>query len=124
MKNNTKIYFWIWILIVLWITQFSWNLKNSELTISEIPSDFIYDGCSMIPDWDLLDCCTTHDQWYFFGGSWKERLKVDNDFYSCIQNKWHWYSPALAPIMWTGVRVWWAPVWPTSYRWWFWRDIN
>jgi hypothetical protein len=41
-----------------------------------------------------------------------------------VQDKWHWYSSTLAPIMWSWVRMWGAPIWPTSYRWGFWRDIE
>ena len=121
MKHSEKVI--VWIILFLGISQFSGNLESTKLEITAIPSDFIYDGCSMIPDGDLLDCCTLHDQGYFFGGSWQERLKVDNEFYSCVQDKWHWYSSTLAPIMWSWVRVWWAPVLPTSYRWGFGRDM-
>jgi len=112
------------IALLLFITQFGSNTKETALNFSQIPANFEYDGCSMVPDGDLLDCCTVHDRWYFFGWTWKQRLKVDNEFYSCIQDKWHWYSPALAPIMWSWVRIWGAPIFPTSYRWGFGRDRN
>lgn len=123
MKKNTFLSIFIWTLVLLGITQLSWNFKSTELEFTEIPFDFSYDGCSMVPDWDLLDCCIVHDQWYFFWWTWKERISVDNDFNMCILDKWHWYSPALAPIMWSGVRIGWAPIWPTSFRWGFWRDL-
>ena len=119
---NKKYSLIIFFILLFWITQFGNNTEKTALNFSEIPSDFVYDGCSMVPDWDLLDCCTVHDQGYFFGWTWKERLKVDNKFYSCVLDKWHWYSPVLAPIMWSWVRIWGAPIFPISYRWGFGRD--
>ncbi len=108
--------------LLLGITQFSGNFKSSELQISEIPTDFVFDGCSMFPDGDYKDCCTQHDISYFFWGSWNWRLQADNELFSCIQEKPYWYHQALAPAMWAGVRIGGAPIWPTSFRWGFWRD--
>lgn len=110
------------IIVLLVVTQFWENKESSRLSFTQIPSDFEYDGCSMFPDWDYWDCCKTHDDAYFFGGTWRERLSADNDFYVCLKEKWKWYHQVLAPNMWAGVRIWWAPIFPTPYRWGFWRD--
>ena len=123
MKKKSIILILLGTLLLLWVTQLTWNMQSTQLDFNQIPEDFTYDWCSMIPDWDLLDCCIVHDQWYFFGGSWKERIEIDNSFNMCILEKWHWYSPILAPIMWSWVRLWWAPIWPTPFRWWFGRDL-
>ncbi len=108
-------------LLFLLITQFGSNRESSELSITEIPNNFVYDGCSMFPDGNYGDCCKVHDDKYFFGGNWKSRLTADNQLYTCVANKWWWHH-ALAPAMWAWVRLWWAPIFPTPYRWGFGRD--
>ncbi len=124
-KNKKYIVFWCFLsfLILVLVTQFSSNTKATELTMTEIPSDFEYDGCSSFPDGDYRDCCIEHDKKYFFGGSWQQRLQADNEFLQCVRAQWQWYHQVLAPTMWVGVRMWGAPTWPTSYRWGFGRDI-
>lgn len=118
-----KKYFLItWIIAFFVITQFGANNQKTALDIKEIPNDFVYDGCSMFPDGNYWDCCKTHDDSYFFGGTWQQRLQADNELYSCVQAKW-WFHYLLAPTMWLGVRIWWAPIFPSSFRWWFGRNI-
>lgn len=112
----------LFLVIFIVITQFGSNSKKTALNITEIPTDFVYDGCSMFPDGNYGDCCKTHDDAYFFGGTWEQRLVADNELYSCVKNK-GWFHRALAPAMWIGVRAGWAPIFPTSYRWWFGRDL-
>lgn len=117
-----KLYFILPIIIVFFfVTQFWSNSESTALSISEIPTDFVYDGCSMFPDGNYGDCCKTHDDAYFFWGTWQERLVADNELYSCVKDK-GWFHHALAPAMWVWVRAGWAPVFPTSYRWGFGRD--
>lgn len=122
LSMNKKILFWGAILLILVITQFWANTQKTALSFTEIPDNFEYDGCSQFPDWDYGDCCKTHDDAYFFWGSWQERLAADNKLFSCVKAKWHWYSSPLAWLMWSGVRIGWAPIFPTSYRWGFGRD--
>ena len=110
------------ILIFLWVTQFSSNFKSSELLITSVPEDFEYDGCSMFPDSNYLDCCTAHDTDYFFWWEWQKRLASDNKLMQCVADKgWVQYN-AFWALMWVWVRVGWAPIFPTPYRWWFGRD--
>lgn len=118
-----KIWLIVWIIVLLLITQFGENNNSTALNFTEIPTDFGYDGCSRFPDGDYGECCIEHDQYYFFGGHWQERIKADNKLFQCVRNKWKLYHKILAPAMWIGVRIGWAPIWPTSYRWWFGRDL-
>ncbi len=39
----------------------------------------------------LPDCCEIHDKAYYFGGSWKMRLKADNKLFKCVAKKKGWY---------------------------------
>ena len=106
----------------LLVTQFSSNLQSSELTITAIPADFVHDGCSLFPDWNYGHCCKIHDDAYFFGGSWQERIKSDAQLSHCVQELWGFHT-ILWPVMFAWVRVWGAPTFPTSYRWGFGRDL-
>jgi len=103
---NKKIIFWWIIFIIFFITQFGSNTEKTDLNFTQIPSDFEYDGCSMFPDGDYRDCCTKHDDTYFFGGNWQWRLKADNELFSCVLQKDGWYHAPLAPAMWVWVRLW------------------
>lgn len=117
------LYSWLCLIIVFWVlTQFSWNLKSSELSFQTIPADFKYDGCSSFPDGNYGDCCKTHDDAYFFGGTWQARLQADTKLMRCVMKKPWLGHDILWPLMWVWVRVWGAPIWPTSYRWGFGRD--
>lgn len=116
-------YMSIWMVVLLVVTQLWSNTESTKLSLTQIPANFVYDGCSRFPDGDYGECCLQHDQPYFFGGSWQERLAADNELFSCIKNQWKWYHQVLAPTMWVWVRIGGAPIWPTSYRWGFGRDM-
>ena len=50
--------------------------------------DSTSDGCTNAP-WfsaipEVLECCKRHDAKYYYGGSWRDRLKADRDFYDEI----------------------------------------
>ena len=82
-------------------TQFSFNLESTKLSFTKIPNDFTSDGCSLFPDGDYLHCCVAHDEKYFFGGTWRQRLEADKDFYRCVKTtKPDLYHDVLARIMW------------------------
>ena len=66
------------------ITQFSGNPTSTTLSFNRIPDDFTFDGCSRFPDGDWVQCCESHDEKYFFGGSWEERLEADNQLMQCV----------------------------------------
>ena len=117
-----KIIITLVVLLLFWITQFSSNSKYTALEYTDIPNDYQHDGCTLFPDGNYLTCCIQHDETYFFGWSWQERLKADNDFAQCIIDQWKWYNYLLASPMWVWVRIWWTPIAPTYFRWWFGRD--
>lgn len=78
------------------------------------------DGCSKFPEGtrqhrDLWhQCCTAHDQKYWVGGSFDERLQADLELRSCVQSVG---EPAIAELMLAGVRVGGSPWWPSTFRW-------
>jgi hypothetical protein len=81
---------------------------------------FASDGCSAFPDGTVkqkelwLACCTAHDLSYWQGGTYKERVKVDEDLKYCVAKVG---EPAVAALMLAGVRVGGTPYFPTSFRW-------
>lgn len=118
---------YIWFLIIactlwLWVTRYGGNIDFIDGKKPEDFEKFVSDGCSMFPNWDYLDCCIEHDKAYFLWWNWKQRLKADNDFYSCIYKKWEIHHNILAPGMYIWVRLGGAPLYPTPYRWGFGRD--
>ncbi len=83
-------------------------------------SPFTSDGCSVFPDGTRQDqtlwmsCCVAHDYAYWQGGSYLQRLKADQTLKQCVENS---EQPAIATIMFVGVRVGGSPLFPTSFRW-------
>ena len=81
---------------------------------------FTTDGCSQFPDGTLshktlwLKCCTEHDQKYWAGGTFDERLQADQELRACVKSTG---EPAIAELMLAGVRVGGSPWWPTKFRW-------
>ena len=81
---------------------------------------FASDGCSSFPDGKFehselwLQCCIEHDQAYWKGGTYSERLQADNDLQMCVKQVG---EPEIATLMLAGVRVGGSPLWPTSFRW-------
>jgi hypothetical protein len=83
-----------------------------------LPSGKKSDGCTLIADGDIHDCCVAHDQEYFRGGTRKERRDSDKKLYECVCNKGGW-NKVFAPFVWLGVRIGGLPFFPTSFRWGF-----
>lgn len=81
---------------------------------------FTTDGCSTFPEGthkyrDLWHrCCTAHDQKYWAGGSYEERLQADLELRACVQSVG---KPVIAELMLAGVRVGGSPWWPSTFRW-------
>jgi hypothetical protein len=81
---------------------------------------FTSDGCSAFPDGTLkqkklwLACCTAHDLSYWQGGTYKERVKADQELKYCVAKVG---EPTVAALMLAGVRVGGTPYFPTSFRW-------
>ncbi len=82
---------------------------------------FSNDGCSLFPDGSFnqkdlwCDCCVTHDVAYWQGGSDAERLQADKKLRSCVLKRTN--DPALAELMYQGVRAGGSAVFPNWYRW-------
>ncbi len=95
-------------------------LPGSPALAGETLRPFTTDGCSDFPDGtqehkDLwLKCCIAHDQKYWMGGTYEERLKADLELRTCVQSVG---EPAIASVMLAGVRVGGSPFWPTRFRW-------
>ena len=73
------------------------------------------DGCTMWFDGDFKDCCVEHDRAYLTGGDhWRTRLRADNRLFTCVAGKKGAWHLALAPVMWTGVRIFGSDLSPSS----------
>lgn len=75
------------------------------------------DGCTLWFNGDFEDCCYRHDFAYRKSGlNWRTRLRADNRLFLCIAGKKGiWHLP-LAPVMWTGVRIFGSDLLPLSSR--------
>jgi len=103
--------------------------KVSTLTIAVMLSvashaeglqPFVSDGCSAFPDGTLsqnalwLSCCRQHDQDYWQGGTYQQRLASDKTLESCVASVG---EPEIAKLMLLGVRVGGTPYLLTQFRW-------
>ncbi len=89
------------------------NSDGKNISVNRLPAPVASDGCTMWFDGDYKDCCFRHDADYARGSdNWRTRLRADNRLFICIAAKegaWHF---ALAPVMWTAVRIFgsdWSP---------------
>lgn len=88
---------------------------------TQVLRDFTTDGCSLFPDGDAQDavlwreCCVTHDQAYWRGGSADARKNADAAFRTCVLERSG--RPGLAGQMYHGVRLGGTPWLPTWFRW-------
>ena len=84
-------------------------------------AEFTSDGCSLFADGTLqdhrlwCDCCFAHDLAYWRGGSAAQREEADLTLRACVLERTA--NPALAEIMYEGVRFGGSPVFPSWYRW-------
>ena len=83
-----------------------------------LPSGKKSDGCTLIADGNIRDCCVAHDKDYFRGGTRQERRDSDKRLYECVCKKGGWNKLA-APFIWLGVRIGGLPFLPTGFRWGF-----
>lgn len=86
---------------------------SSKMPIPDYP--FTTDGCSVVADLDMYECCVEHDRAYWMGGSSKERAAADRKFRECIQKTSRYKG--LAWIRWFGVRIGGVSWLPTPFRW-------
>ena len=89
------------------------------IAMSEPPSTFRSDGCSLFPDGNFRECCEIHDAEYSRGGSMRERRQSDKRLYRCVRSKKGWQNEIAAPVMYLGVRVFGVSILPTPFRWGF-----
>lgn len=71
----------------------------------------------MFPDGDWGGCCVEHDLAYWYGGTWRQRLKADRALRNCVASQGGFWYTVLAWAMFFGVRVGGMAVWPTPWRW-------
>ena len=82
---------------------------------------FESDGCSLFPDgtWDdrnlWCECCFQHDVAYWRGGTAEDRKKADEALKECVREKTG--NAQLAELMYHGVRLGGAAIFPSWYRW-------
>ncbi|MCG8591604.1 MAG: hypothetical protein MJE66_20090, partial [Proteobacteria bacterium] len=94
--------------------------RGSDATPRPLPAKpFLTDGCSRFPDGHWVACCVEHDVAYWCGGTASERLEADRAFRRCVARA---ASPALAGLMYWGVRVGGHPAFPSAYRWSYGRE--
>lgn len=80
---------------------------------------FVSDGCSLFPDGTPKEpkkwchCCYTHDIGYWKGGTRQQRKNTDLELQQCV----HDIDKTLAKSMFSGVRAFGGPYFPTTYRW-------
>jgi len=94
---------------------------NSGSAIKTVPATFKSDGCSLFLDGGYRDCCVTHDNAYYVGGSWTKRWQADKKLFKCVAGKKGFQHKIIAPLMWLGVRAGGVSWLPTSFRWGFGR---
>lgn len=81
---------------------------------------FSSDGCSVFPDGTIeqqelwLKCCEAHDQAYWKGGTYQDRLAADRKLKECVSAIG---EQEIAILMLIGVRVGGTPYLPTQFRW-------
>ena len=97
---------------------------NTDAVVKSVLPTFKSDGCSLFPDGKYLNCCVEHDRAYFDGGSWTLRWRADKKLFKCVAAKKGFEHKLIAPLMWTGVRVFGLPFLPTPFRWDFGRGRN
>ena len=115
MKKIILILIWIfviffWVKTIIFLTEDNTNSKLNEFTT---------DWCSMFPDWDWGECCVEHDKYYWIWWVAEKRKIADEELKQCVIKKGH---SIIWNFMYLGVRIWWTPYLPTSWRWWYWWD--
>lgn len=96
-------------------------LKTGSFDHEPLIKPFTSDGCSLFPDGTIKDinlwcsCCINHDLAYWRGGTERERKEADQALRACVQEKIG--NSALSNLMYSGVRMGGASIFPTWYRW-------
>jgi hypothetical protein len=104
------------IAIILFIgSSTAWAQMSSD---DVLPSGQKSDGCTLIAEGKIHDCCVAHDKEYFQGGTRHQRRNSDKRLYECVCKKGGW-DKFFAPFIWLGVRIGGLPFLPTKFRWGF-----
>jgi hypothetical protein len=89
------------------------QLQKSSSNEKTTPAKSKPEGCTLWFQWNYRDCCVQHDRdyrnWYKTNRGWRQRLKADNNLFTCVTNKGI-FQKALAPVMRTGVRIFGSPL--------------
>ena len=93
------------------------ELKNSLAEEKKTPKlmPFTTDGCSVVPDFNFVNCCKIHDLHYWAGGTEEQRLAADEEFYQCILKETG--IEAVASVYYWGVREFGGPNPENPYAW-------
>ena len=96
-------------------------LEKGKFDHAPFIKPFSSDGCSLFPDGTIIernlwcDCCLNHDLAYWRGGTEEERKWADETLRACVLEKTG--NRALSDLMYSGVRIGGASIFPTWYRW-------
>jgi hypothetical protein len=107
------------IAVLLTLSFVSTQASHAQGIDEILPSGAKSDGCTLIPDGHIRDCCLRHDQEYFVGGTRKERRESDKRLYNCVRKKKGFVHKLVAPFIWLGVRIGGVPFLSTPFRWGF-----
>ena len=75
--------------------------------------EFESNGCTLWPDWKIVDCCLKHDMDYWCGGDKKARAVSDREFRHCVKKN----LGAVNTILWVAVRIGGTNRIKTPWRW-------
>jgi hypothetical protein len=112
---------------LLFITPSLYANMSTDLPFGPL-KPFQSDGCSNFADgtknnpnlWN--HCCVVHDQKYWAGGSYQERLQADRDLGKCVASTG---NVETAKLMYVGVRLGGSPFYNTQFRWGFgWNKLR
>ncbi len=87
------------------------------------------DGCTMWPDGDWHRCCLDHDEEYFYGGTWRDRIGANWNLTKCVAKSGGKRSGRIrsacsiaghyimAPVMFVGTQIFGCFLWPYNLQW-------
>lgn len=87
--------------------------SQSQLTSQ---ASLVSDGCTWFPEGSWHACCVQHDERYFIGGSFRQKLAADRGLASCVSRAGH---PLVGSLMFLGTQLGGLPWLPTPFRWGF-----
>ena len=73
------------------------------------------DGCTLVSDVDVRECCVRHDKYYWTGGNKQNRINADVEFKECVYDKTD--KKLISQAMYGVVRIMGTPFIATPWRW-------